>query len=204
MYLHRKTANGLNTEDQCIRGRLQALPAARWQWAWFCKFFKLHGVFNSPDLCTSIRNNTGVEQTQLKCEHRPLRKTPAPDPFPAMPAATVQSPQPWPRPCWPKSRTSNMQHLLSLRSPQAGQDVVTRMSVNGLCLLQLPHPGPQRGMWARAWVSEGPQQLHKSLWRGIGVHSSLPVSLMVDWQIFRLVWKLFLPPHFFPGCDFGS
>lgn len=57
--------------------------------------------------------------------------------------------------------------------------------------------GPTRGVQANPRVSEGHGGPHKSIRGRTGVHSSLPISLTVDWQICSPVWKLFFPPTLF-------
>lgn len=62
-------------------------------------------------------------------------------------------------------------------------------------------PGSNKGDASRCTSVWGTQETAQG-WAG--VHRSLPVSLIVDWQTCKPVWKFFSPTHFFPGCDFGS
>lgn len=148
---------------------------------------------------TSVRNDTGVERTRLEGERRQAAQGTA-----EKTASTKAVP------CHASRRSAGLragwasvQHRIST-APKLGKRRTPRSRRWDVPPAAPVPRGPTGGVQATPRVSEGHGGPHKSIRGRTGVPSGLPISLTVDWQICSPVWKLFFPPHFFPGCDFGS
>lgn len=158
-------------------------------------FFKL--VFWSPHFsmmpCSiSARNNPSLEQTPLEGSTGAAEEAASTWSLPARHSA-----EPWVSGPWEQSEQG---HHISA-APKLG---TASDGSAGLCLSAGPRSRRQQGDAGGCRGPERHRGLHWSLWGGTNTLSSLPVPLIVDWQIYGPVSKLFFLPHFFPGCDFGS